>query len=397
MILHIPGTSHDGISVTAWSPSGRALSCPVHEKDGVHTASFQPDEIGEWSIAITHKGTHIQGGPFTCFVFDPNGLKLLNTEGAMPGQPFSFIIDASSTGGLGDVIVDIVREKQSIPHTLEDIGHMRYRVCFFPRDAGKYRVYMYFNGADVRGSPFSLRVGMQKGGSRRSSSTLERTTKVSTLERTMNGLNLSSDRSSPMNKSYKSTPSPPAHITTYSTNSLNHSLFDSMSPTRELLSPPIIKETNESFCQSSFNRSKTSSGLGNSPSFLESSKDSIYSSTIKESKDIYSNVKETRGNHSPIIKETVYSSTINNYTNRSRSPSNSPTVIKESKDIYESTSTLNKSKSFHSSISNNLNKSYNSTSGFNSSMDERDYNGYARKGPGENGFMDNGTTNIKSK
>lgn len=70
------GTSHDGIDVTAWSPTGRSLPCPVKEKDGVHTATFQPDETGEWSIAITHKGNHIQGGPFTCFVFDPNGIKV---------------------------------------------------------------------------------------------------------------------------------------------------------------------------------------------------------------------------------------------------------------------------------------------------------------------------------
>lgn len=62
--------------MTAWSPTGRSLSCPVKENDGVHTATFQPDETGEWSIAITHKGNHIQGGPFTCFVFDPNGVKV---------------------------------------------------------------------------------------------------------------------------------------------------------------------------------------------------------------------------------------------------------------------------------------------------------------------------------
>lgn len=72
----VSGTSHDGIDVTAWSPTGRSLPCPVKEKDGVHTATFQPDETGEWSIAITHKGNHIQGGPFTCFVFDPNGIKV---------------------------------------------------------------------------------------------------------------------------------------------------------------------------------------------------------------------------------------------------------------------------------------------------------------------------------
>lgn len=52
------------------------MSCPVQETDGVYTATFQPDEAGEWSIAVTHGGEHIQGGPFTCFVFDPNAIKV---------------------------------------------------------------------------------------------------------------------------------------------------------------------------------------------------------------------------------------------------------------------------------------------------------------------------------
>ncbi|KAG9430406.1 filamin-A [Apis mellifera carnica] len=166
VLVNSYGTSHDGIDVTAWSPTGRSLLCPVKENDGVHTATFQPDETGEWSIAITHKGNHIQGGPFTCFVFDPNGIKLLDTEGALPGQPFSFTVDATGTGGLGDVIIDLVHDKQSIPFRMENSRHMQYRVSFVPSESGKYRVYIYFNGSDVRGSPFSIRVGTQKGSKR---------------------------------------------------------------------------------------------------------------------------------------------------------------------------------------------------------------------------------------
>ncbi|XP_011691185.1 PREDICTED: filamin-A [Wasmannia auropunctata] len=336
VLVNSYGTSHDGIDVTAWSPTGRSLPCPVKEKDGVHTATFQPDETGEWSIAITHKGNHIQGGPFTCFVFDPNGIKLLDTDGAMPGQPFSFIVDARGTGGLGDVIIDIVHDKQSVPYRIEDFGHMQYRVSFVLGDDGKYRVYVYFNGSDVRGSPFSIRVGTQKGSrrSKESTSSLERS-KVSSLERRMNGLNVSTtERSSPTQKMYTSTAyksiSPtqrgysPVHqatsptykmssnyvtenSTTYhSTNSLNrtrspnHIISHSPVP-RNVHSPSVLKETKEIYSSSAYNHSSRSPNL-QSPSL------------IKESKDIYS------------------SSTLN----RSRSPNLSPTVIKESRDIYNS-------------------------------------------------------------
>jgi len=70
------GASTREIDVLARSPTGRGVSCPVQETDGVYTATFQPDEAGEWSIAVTHGGEHIQGGPFTCFVFDPNAIKV---------------------------------------------------------------------------------------------------------------------------------------------------------------------------------------------------------------------------------------------------------------------------------------------------------------------------------
>ncbi|KMQ96133.1 filamin-a-like isoform x1 protein, partial [Lasius niger] len=334
VLVNSYGTSHDGIDVTAWSPTGRSLPCPVKEKDGVHTATFQPDETGEWSIAITHKGNHIQGGPFTCFVFDPNGIKLLDTDGAMPGQPFSFIVDARGTGGLGDVIIDIVHDKQSVPYRIEDFGHMQYRVSFVPGDAGKYRVYMYFNGSDVRGSPFSIRVGTQKGSrrSKESTSSLERS-KVSSLERRMNGINISAtERTSPTQKLYTST------------------VYKSISPTQRGYSPihqasPTYKTSNNYIAEnsttssyhstSSLNRTLSPNNLNHSPIQRNSP------SVLKETKGIYGN---SAYNHrssnlqSPtFIKESkdIYSSST---LNRSRSPDASPigSVIKESRDIYNS-------------------------------------------------------------
>ena len=73
------GASAGQIDVVARSPTGREMRCPVNERDGVYTANFQPDEAGEWSISITHGGENIQGGPYTCFVFDPNGIKVTLT------------------------------------------------------------------------------------------------------------------------------------------------------------------------------------------------------------------------------------------------------------------------------------------------------------------------------
>lgn len=252
----------------------------------------------------------------------------------MPGQPFSFIVDARGTGGLGDVIIDIVHDKQSVPYRIEDFGHMQYRVSFVPGDAGKYRVYMYFNGSDVRGSPFSIRVGTQKGSrrSKESTSSLERS-KVSSLERRMNGINISAtERTSPTQKLYTST------------------VYKSISPTQRGYSPihqasPTYKTSNNYIAEnsttssyhstSSLNRTLSPNNLNHSPIQRNSP------SVLKETKGIYGN---SAYNHrssnlqSPtFIKESkdIYSSST---LNRSRSPDASPigSVIKESRDIYNS-------------------------------------------------------------
>ncbi|XP_076753150.1 filamin-type immunoglobulin domains fbug isoform X1 [Xylocopa sonorina] len=357
VLVNSYGTSHDGIDVTAWSPTGRSLSCPVKENDGVHTATFQPDEIGEWSIAITHKGNHIQGGPFTCFVFDPNGIKLLDTEGALPGQPFSFTVDATGTGGLGDVIIDLVHDKQSVPFRMENFRHMQYRVSFVPVDPGKYRIYVYFNGSDVRGSPFSIRVGTQKGSRRSKESSLERS-KLSSLERRMNGLNVSigTERSSPVQQKAYSSPSyklasPTQHVREYSPvqqgthahkvsnnysvqencNSTYHSSTSykhnrstnhSHSPvSRNLHSPSMIKDTKEIYSTATYNQSR--SPTLQSPSFIKESKDEYASNTISRSLSPNPSPPAHSSRYSPIIKESreIYSS---GSLKRSRSPNRSP-------------------------------------------------------------------------
>lgn len=236
----------------------------------------------------------------------------------MPGQPFSFIVDARGTGGLGDVIIDIVHDKQSVSYRMEDFGHMQYRVSFIPGDAGKYRVYVYFNGSDVRGSPFSIRVGTQKGSrrSKESTSSLERS-KVSSLERRMNGLNVSAtERSSPTQKIYTST------------------AYKSISPTQRGYSP--VHQTSPTY--------KTSSG-----NYVnENSSSSMYHSTSSLNRTRSPNLNHSpvqRNLHSPsVLKETkeIYSSNSNVYNQHSRSPNlQSPSFIKESKDIYSS-STLNR-------------------------------------------------------
>lgn len=260
----------------------------------------------------------------------------MDTDGAMPGQPFSFIVDARGTGGLGDVIIDIVHDKQSVPYRIEDFGHMQYRVSFVPDDDGKYRVYVYFNGSDVRGSPFSIRVGTQKGSrrSKESTSSLERS-KVSSLERRMNGLNMSTtERSSPSQKMYTSTA-----YKSISPTQRGYSPIHQSSPTYKMSSNYVTENSTTYHSTNSLNRTRSPNHINHSPV-----QRNVHSpSVLKETKEIYSSSAYNHRSRSPnlqspsFIKESkdIYSSST---LNRSRSPDLSPTthVIKESRDIYNS-------------------------------------------------------------
>lgn len=160
----------EDILVTAVSPTGISHNCPLKKVEEGHSAIFKPDEAGIWEIAITYQGRHIQGGPFTCAVFDASGVSVHGLDGAMPLRAHSFEVDARGVGVTGELHVDIVHDKRSLVCSVEKIVENKYRVTFMPRQNGKYRVYVYFNGYDVKGSPFIMRVGTKgRSGKTRSS------------------------------------------------------------------------------------------------------------------------------------------------------------------------------------------------------------------------------------
>jgi len=151
------------LEVTAYSPTARPLGCPVSEENGTFYASFQPEEAGEWKIHVTYDGQDIEHSPFKCMVFNPRAIVIPDQEAARkarPGDPFTFTVDASKTGW-GEVAIDVVYDNRSIRRTfyVEEIGNRIYKVTFTPQEKGKHRVYVYLHGMEVKGSPFSLRIG----------------------------------------------------------------------------------------------------------------------------------------------------------------------------------------------------------------------------------------------
>lgn len=213
----------EDILVTAYSPTGRSMKCPLKKIDEGHSAIFKPDEAGVWEIAITYQGRHIQGGPFTCSVFDPNGVTVHGLDGAMPMRAHSFEIDARGCGVGGELNVDIVNEKRSLVCSVEKLVENKYRVTFMPRQNGKYRVYIYFNGYDVKGSPYIMRVGTKGRSGKSRSSPHHETSNTSKYRSESPSMHYTSNAASNTRRSYSPQYSPRETTPTVNHNSSSNS------------------------------------------------------------------------------------------------------------------------------------------------------------------------------
>lgn len=157
VLINSNGAGGGQLEVEAFAPSGKSAYLPVSEEDGVYATTFQPNEAGEWKIGINYEGEPINGSPFTCYCYDPHRVKLIGLDGAVTGHPFTFTCDTSEAGW-GEVKLDVVYNGKSIPHRMEDIGEGLFDVKFTPQNDGKHKIYVYFNGVEVKGSPHRLRV-----------------------------------------------------------------------------------------------------------------------------------------------------------------------------------------------------------------------------------------------
>ncbi|GIY41276.1 filamin-A [Caerostris darwini] len=157
VLINSNGVEGGNVFVEAQSPSGKLKKCVVAETEGVYTATFTPDEIGEWKIIVTYAGEHIHGSPFTCYVYDPAKVKIQGLSPTVKGKEKTFVIDASMSGW-GELKAELLHNMTSIPISVDEQGNGIYKMTFLPVASGKYHLNVTFNSINVKGSPFSFRV-----------------------------------------------------------------------------------------------------------------------------------------------------------------------------------------------------------------------------------------------
>ncbi|XP_052216529.1 filamin-B-like isoform X2 [Dreissena polymorpha] len=146
------------VAVKAKSPSGRSLNLSTMPRQGGnYVSNFNPSEVGEWEISVLYDNQHISGSPYIVNVFDPSLVKVFGLEGGNMADGINFNADATRAGR-GNVRAEVMYGRTDVTE------HMRlredqagfYKMNFTPPQPGLYKVHMYFNDVEIRGSPYDL-------------------------------------------------------------------------------------------------------------------------------------------------------------------------------------------------------------------------------------------------
>ena len=77
--------------------------------------------------------------------------KLLDLNGGVVGENLTITCDASGAGW-GEAKFDVVLHGRSLPHDVHQVDQGTYLVSFTPQERGKHRIYVYYNGIEVKGT-----------------------------------------------------------------------------------------------------------------------------------------------------------------------------------------------------------------------------------------------------
>ena len=91
-----------------------------------------------------------QSSLYTLFKFPKQVYDLDEGPNSSPGRLFTFVVDARACGW-GDAKVDVTCDGRSAPSKILEVDRGLYEVTFTPLEATKHKIYVYFNGHEVKG------------------------------------------------------------------------------------------------------------------------------------------------------------------------------------------------------------------------------------------------------
>jgi filamin len=76
-------------------------------------------------------------------------------SGAVVDENFTITCDATGAGW-GEAKFDVVLHGRSLPHNVDQVEKGIYLISFTPQERGKHRIYVYYNGIEVKGTSLSI-------------------------------------------------------------------------------------------------------------------------------------------------------------------------------------------------------------------------------------------------
>ncbi|XP_052782579.1 filamin-B-like isoform X2 [Mya arenaria] len=146
------------VEIEARAPSGRQLKLSaVPRHGGNYVANFNPSEVGEWEVSVLYDNEHISGSPYYVNVFDPSLVKVYGLEGGNMAEGISFNADATRAGR-GNIRAEVMYGNSDVSEymTLREDQSSFYKLNFSPPNPGLYKVHLFFNDMEIKGSPYDL-------------------------------------------------------------------------------------------------------------------------------------------------------------------------------------------------------------------------------------------------
>ncbi|KAK9889074.1 hypothetical protein WA026_004346, partial [Henosepilachna vigintioctopunctata] len=163
------GAGKGGLSLAIEGPSEAKMTCEDN-RDGSCSVQYVPTEAGEYDIAIKFADQHIPGSPFKVLVEPEVNEKLVHAFGpgiepssCRQGKETKFTIDAAKAGA-APVAVDITSDQKPLARrpSVRDNKDGTFDVSYVPPSEGSnLKVKIAYNGQDIPGSPFNVKVRPQ--------------------------------------------------------------------------------------------------------------------------------------------------------------------------------------------------------------------------------------------
>lgn len=148
-------------------PDNRPINYKLTEdaKQARYSFEFRPTIVGDFAVELKPRSDLFNGlpidireqFPFSLKVFDSSKVIVSDVTDGVVGHPIYFFIDASKAGS-GNLEIRVSSKTRNVPNYPQTEANAKIRVNFTPTELDEHSIDVKFNGIQVPGNPFLVKV-----------------------------------------------------------------------------------------------------------------------------------------------------------------------------------------------------------------------------------------------